>query len=89
MHGGNVEARPAWNDQRTDEFAKRTEENLREARGEIRNLRDEVRAIEESLRGEMSQHFGKLEDKLDRRSDIAVGAMITGFVGSIAAHFIA
>jgi hypothetical protein len=59
-------ARPAWNDERTDELAERTEESFREVRSELRELRD----------------------RIDRRSDVILGAMTTGFVGLIVAHFI-
>jgi hypothetical protein len=64
---------PTWNDQRTDEFAKRTEDNFREVRGEIR-----------SLRGEMNERFGGIE----QRFNILFGALATGFIGAVVAHFL-
>jgi hypothetical protein len=36
------------------------------------------------VRGELRE----LRDRIDRRSDITLGAMTTGFVGLIIAHFI-
>jgi hypothetical protein len=95
--------RPTWNDQRMDEFAERTEENFREVRrdlhdevnglrtelrGEIQGVRSELKGEIRDLRGEMNERFGKLEDKFDRRFDIMIGAMASGFVGLIISHFI-
>jgi hypothetical protein len=91
--------RQTWNDERMDEFAGRTEENFKEVRAEIRDTRTELRVeIQEvrtelkgdirDLRGEMNGRFAKLEDKFDRRFDILLGAMATGFVGLIVTHFI-
>jgi hypothetical protein len=91
--------RPTWNDQRMDEFADRTEENFREVRrevrdevhglrtelrGEIRGVRSELKGDIRDLRGEMNERFANLE----RRFDIMIGAMATGFVGLIISHFI-
>jgi hypothetical protein len=69
------------NDQRMDEFAQRTEENFREVRGE---LRTEV----QGLRAEMNDRFGRLEEKFDRRFDILLGALATGFSGVVVIHFL-
>jgi L-serine deaminase len=66
-----------WTDERMGEFAERTEENFREVRGEIRRA-------ESNLRGEMNQRFAHME----RRFDVMLGAMITGFVGLIISHFV-
>jgi hypothetical protein len=79
---------PGWNDHRVDDFAERTEENFREVRSELRDLRAEIRGIEKCLRGETDRHFAKLEGRTDRRSDITLGAMLTGFIGLIVTHFI-
>lgn len=88
-YGDHLEAtRPAWSDQRLDDFARRTEENFREMRGEIRDLRSEILGTEQNLRREANRHFAKLEGRTDRRSDIALGAVLTGFVGLIVTHFI-
>jgi hypothetical protein len=69
--------RSTWNDERMDEFAERTEENFREVRGEARELRHE-----------MNGRFTKLEGKFDRRTDVAIGVMATGFVSLVLTHFI-
>jgi hypothetical protein len=42
---------------------------------------------EESLR-DVRGELRELRDRIDRRSDIILGAMTTGFVGLIIAHFI-
>jgi hypothetical protein len=78
----------SWNDQRVDELAERTEENARNVRGEIHDLRGEIRDVEENLRDEANQRFTKVEGKADRHFDMAMGALITGFVGLIITHFI-
>jgi hypothetical protein len=65
--------RQTWNDERMDEFAERTEQNFREVRGEIRDLGRE-----------MNERFVGIE----RRFDIMLGAMATGFVSLIITHFI-
>jgi hypothetical protein len=65
--------RQTWSDERMDEFARRSETGFSEVRGEIRDLRTE-----------MNGRFGRLE----RRFDVMLGAMITGFVGLIISHFV-
>jgi hypothetical protein len=69
--------RQTWNDARMDEFSRRTESSFTEVRAEVRDLR-----------GEMNERFAKLEDKFDRRFDVMLGAMVTGFVGLIVSHFL-
>ncbi|MBS1888476.1 MAG: hypothetical protein JSU06_14945 [Actinobacteria bacterium] len=87
--------RPNWTDARMDEFAERTEQNFREVRREIRDARTEVRAeIKEvktelkgdiqELRGEMNARFGGIE----QRFNVLFGALATGFVGAVVAHFL-
>ena len=77
--------RQTWNDERMDEFAQRTEENFREVRADIRG-------VETGLRIEMNERFTRLEEKVDRRFDFLVGAMLSGFVSLIiaivASHFL-
>ena len=60
-----------------DEFAQRTEENFREVRTEIKS---EVGG----LRTEMNERFAGIE----QRFNILFGALATGFVGAVVAHFI-
>jgi hypothetical protein len=67
----------AWSDKRMDEFAARTEENFKEVRTEIK---DEVRG----LRTEMNERFAGIE----QRFNILFGALATGFVGAVVAHFL-
>ncbi len=92
-------ARETWNDERMDEFASRTEGNFREVRreihdtrtelrGEIRDVRTELKGDIRELRVDMNERFAKLEDKIDRRSDIALGVMATGFISLVVTHFI-
>lgn len=69
--------RQAWNDERMDEFAQRTEKNFREVRAEIK-------AETQGLRTEMNERFNGIE----RRFDILFGALATGFIGAVAAHFL-
>jgi hypothetical protein len=73
-----------WNDARIDEFADRTEENFKEVRGEIRGVRKELKSDIQDLRVEMSSRFVGIE----RRFDILFGALATGFVGAVVAHFL-
>jgi hypothetical protein len=84
-------ARQAWSDERmdesarrTDEFAQRTEENFKEVRVEFGNVREEIKTETRGLRVEMNERF----DGIERRFDILFGAMATGLVGAIVAHFI-
>lgn len=71
-----------------DEFADRTEENFREVRKEIREvrteLRDELQGEIRGLRVEMNGRFAGIE----QRFNILFGALATGFVGAVVAHFI-
>jgi hypothetical protein len=46
-----------------------------------------VQRTEESFR-EIRAEIRNLRGKIDRRSDITLGAMLTGFVGLIVTHFI-
>jgi hypothetical protein len=69
-----MESTPStWNDQRTDEFAKRTDNSFREVRGEIQDLR-----------GEMNERFAGIE----QRFNILFGALATGFIGAVVGHFL-
>ena len=69
--------RRTWNDARMDEFANRTEANFREVRAEIKSET-------QGLRAEMNERFNGIE----RRFDILYGAMATGFIGAVVAHFL-
>jgi hypothetical protein len=84
--------RQRWNDERMDEFAERTEASFREVRGDISvtrtEVRTEIRDEVQGLRTEMNARFALLEGKLDRRFDILFGALVTGFVGVVASHFL-
>jgi hypothetical protein len=54
----------------------RTDELAERTEENLRDVRGELRELRE------------LRDRIDRRSDIILGAMTTGFVGLIIAHFI-
>jgi hypothetical protein len=84
---------------RTEENFREVRLEVREVRGEIRSTRAELQGDLRSgdsglkdeislLRSEMNQRFAKLEDKIDRRSDIALGVMATGFISLVVTHFI-
>jgi hypothetical protein len=95
-------ARHTWNDERMDEFAERTEENFREVRREVREVRGEIRDTRTELRDDIQRGDAGLRDEilalrvemnerfagLERRFDILFGALATGFVGAVVAHFI-
>jgi hypothetical protein len=77
-YSGLVEStKHAWTNERMDEFAERTEENFKEVRREIRDTRSELRA-------EMNERFAGIE----QRFNILFGALATGFVGAVVAHFL-
>jgi chromosome segregation ATPase len=80
--------RQTWSDERMDEFAERTEQNFREIRQEIREARTElggeISGIETNLRTEMNGRFSGIE----QRFNILFGALATGFVGAVVAHFL-
>jgi hypothetical protein len=56
-----------------------------ELRGEIQDVKTELKGDIRELRVEMNERFARL----DRRFDILFGALATGFVGAVVAHFIA
>ncbi len=72
------------NDARMDEFAARTEAGFKDVRAEVRDVRVEVR----ELRTEMNGRFAKLEATFNRRFDILLGVLATGFVGAFLSHFL-
>jgi hypothetical protein len=55
-----------------------------ELRGEIKEVRTELKGDIQELRVEMNGRFAGLE----RRFDILFGALATGFIGAVVAHFI-
>jgi hypothetical protein len=85
-----------------DEFAERTEENFKDVRREVGELRGETRNTRTELRGEIQDVKTELKGDirelrvemnecfagLERRFDILFGALATGFVGAVVAHFI-
>ncbi len=80
-----------WNDERMDEFAARTEASFKEVRTEVRDVRAEVRDVRtgvRDLRTEMNGRFAKLEATFNRRFDLLLGVLATGFVGAVVSHFL-
>jgi len=67
-----------------------------ELRGETNAFRTETNRRFDALSTEMNQRFGALTtemnqrfDAFDRRFDLLLGTMLTGFVGLIVSHFLA
>ena len=73
--------RTAWTDQRLDDLARRMDAGFGRVDADIRELRMEVRAQGVELRGEIDA----LRVTLVRVGGVMIGAMMTGFLGMIAA----
>lgn len=82
-----------------DEFAERTEENFRQVRSELREetkglrteLKGEIQRVDTGVKGEIQALRGEMNERfagIEQRFNILFGALATGFVGAVVAHFL-